>query len=293
MRKDSPLNYLPFKNFRWVVDAKGPGNLQLQTFLFYYCKTSGEICEGDGEYPAVGEGQFSPALCEYGFTGYKYRECHNGVLGEVMTEYCTYKIPSDLEYPMRTVEIVKDVKMKPMVPTYSELITSFRINKELPRGLKFDNVTGTISGTPLEETTLSEYTIVGENPVGAVQTIINLSVRKGRCIGDGNFPTTNVDEEAVYDCALLGSFVGTQKRICKLGESDGEWSRISGMCISIVTLVLIIVVAIVVLFVLIVVLIRVTRRRKAVHGVKATSKTTTTPKNKNKEKAAKTNKVKI
>ena len=112
-------------------------------------------------------------------------------------------------------------------------------------------------------------------------------------IGDGNFPTTNVDEEAVYDCALLGSFVGTQKRICKLGESDGEWSRISGMCISIVTLVLIIVVAIVVLSVLIVVLIRVTRRRKAVHGVKATSKTTTTPKNKNKEKAAKTNKVKI
>ena len=293
MRQDSPLNYLPFKNFRWVVDSRGPANLQLQSFLFYYCKASGEVCEGDGEYPSVGEGQFSPAMCDYGFTGYKYRECHDGVLGEVFTEYCRYKIPSELEYPSRTVEVVKDVEMKPLVPTYKELITSFRINKALPRGLKFDNVTGTISGTPEEEFTLGEFTIVGENPVGAVQTIINLSVRKGRCISDGNFPTTPVDEEAVYDCALLGSFVGTQKRFCKLGATDGEWTRISGMCVSIVTLVLIIVVAIVVVLILVFLLIRVTRRRKAVHGVKASSKTSASPKKNNKEKATKTNKVKI
>ena len=136
-------------------------------------------------------------------------------------------------------------------------------------------------------------TAVGENPVGAVQTIINLSVRKGRCISDGNFPTTPVDEEAVYDCALLGSFVGTQKRFCKLGATDGEWTRISGMCVSIVTLVLIIVVAIVVVLILVFLLIRVTRRRKAVHGVKASSKTSASPKKNNKEKATKTNKVKI
>ena len=232
-------------------------------------------------------------MCDYGFTGYKYRECHDGVLGEVFTEYCRYKIPSELEYPSRIVEVVKDVEMKPLVPTFKELITSFRINKELPRGLKFDNVTGTISGTPEEEFTLGEFTIVGENPVGAVQTIINLSVRKGRCISDGNFPTTPVDEEAIYDCALLGSFVGTQKRFCKLGATDGEWTRISGMCVSIVTLVLIIVVAIVVVLILVFLLIRVTRRRKAVHGVKATSKTTASPKKNNKEKATKTNKVKI
>ena len=246
VREYSPITFLPFKNFKWVVEDQGSANLQLHSFLFYYCKATGDICQGDDEYPTVAEGQVSPAMCDYGFRGYKYRECHNGVLGEVHLENCAYKIPSNLEYVSARVELVMDVEMAPLVPSFKELVTAFRISRELPRGLSFDTMSGVISGTPLEEVTLTEYTIVGENPVGATQTTLNLSVRKGHCVSEGNFPTTEVGEEAEFDCALLGNFVGSQKRICTLGATDGEWGRVSGMCVSVVTLIVIIVLAIIV-----------------------------------------------
>ena len=62
-----------------------------------------------------------------------------------------------------------------------------------------------------------------ENPAGETYVAITINVRKGYCMPEGVFERTLVGEVAVYQCALQGSYVGTQKRACVLGEKDGEW----------------------------------------------------------------------
>ena len=75
----------------------------------------------------------------------------------------------------------------------------------------------------------------------------------------------------VYDCALGGSYVGTQKRACILGETDGEWQAVQGSCIATSLIIILVLVAIVIIVVAIFILVRVTGRARAVGGVKGKS----------------------
>ena len=93
---------------------------------------------------------------------------------------------------------------------------------------------------------------------------------------------TDVGETAVYECGSQGSYIGTQKCTCVLGAEDGVWENASGFCLSVAALVIIIVVVIIVVVVIVVILIRVSKRKRAVGGVKGKKvpkkavKTTTT-----------------
>ena len=104
-------------------------------------------------------------------------------------------------------------------------------------------------------------------PNGETYVAITTNVRKGYCMPEGVFERTNVGEVAVYQCALQGSYVGTQKRACVLGAKDGEWQKASGFCMPVLTIVLIVVVVIVIIVVVVFLLLR-TRSKKAVGGVK-------------------------
>ena len=269
-RYDSPINFISFRYFHWVVESTPySSSANIQSFLFFYCKASGDACPADGEYPSVGEGQLSPAFCDYGFKGYKYRVCSGGVLGEVHTENCTYLIPDKLLYQQTSYQFVLDIPVKTSAPTHTNLITRFSSDRALPAGLSLDAQTGVISGTPTE--LYSEhvaFTIRGENPVGATQTTIYITVRKGRCSPDGDFPETEVGTVASYDCAQKGNYVGTVTRECVLGATDGEWKNSSGVCISVVTIVILIVVVIVIIAIVVFILLRVTRKKKAVGGLR-------------------------
>ena len=97
---------------------------------------------------------------------------------------------------------------------------------------------------------------------------ITIQVRLGSCKAEGVFPLTNVDEVATYACSIQGSYVGTQKRACVLGETDGVWQKASGFCVSILTIVVLVVVAIVVVAVVVLLLVRMGRKTKAVGGAK-------------------------
>ena len=77
---------------------------------------------------------------------------------------------------------------------------------------------------------------------------------------------------AIYDCALQGAFVGTQKRACILGENDGEWRNVTGFCISIATLVVVIILVIIVILIVVLLIIRNLRRVKPVRGTKTEKK---------------------
>ena len=94
---------------------------------------------------------------------------------------------------------------------------------------------------------LQAYTVYGKNSVGTTMTTINIQVKKGECLADGVFPKTPVGTVAEYQCSSQGSYVGTQKRACVLGATNGEWMKATGFCMSMALIVILIFIVIVVI----------------------------------------------
>ena len=266
-----PLGIAGFRQLKFDVDDTASSSVYVSSYILQYCKPSGSgVCPGVGDYPSVGEGEISPSSCEYGYRGYSYRTCSGGVLGEIITTNCVQKEPARLAYNETRYLKVLETNVHIPAPTYMNIIEEFFLaeNTFLPLGLTLNSKTGEITGIPTQESVLNTYTIYGKNQVGVTFTTITISIRKGTCIAKDNFPTTEVGQVATYDCALGGSFVGTQKRACLLGKDDGEWQNITGFCVSIPLIVILVIVVIFIIFVVIFFTVRVNRRAKAVGGIK-------------------------
>ena len=138
----------------------------------------------------------------------------------------------------------------------------------LPEGFKIDATTGVISGMPKATINAQAFTVRGKNPKGETYTLITITVIKGYCLPEGVFERTPVGEVAEYDCALQGSYVGTQKRPCILGKKNGEWQQATGFCMPVMGIVMIVIVVIVIIVVVVLIVTR-SRKTKAVGGVKA------------------------
>ena len=96
-------------------------------YMLQFCKSSSTgSCPAMGEYPSVGEGEISPAGCPEGFRGYAYRECHDGVLGEVKMAKCEYKVPDRLQYENNNRVFVMGI------PSYRTIITEFAMQEDTP-----------------------------------------------------------------------------------------------------------------------------------------------------------------
>ena len=271
---DMPVGIAGFKQFRFEVDAAASGIVSTNAYVFQYCKPSGSgSCPAVGNYPSVGEGQISPSTCPDGYRGYSYRECANGQLGEVKTDYCQYKLPARLEYEKNNMEFVVGTEVSSGVPNYRNIIEEFYMQDStpLPEGLKLDAKTGVISGIPVAVMDTKAFTVRGKNPAGETFTVITINMRKGYCAPEGVFERTPVGEIAVYQCSLQGSYVGTQKRACILGKRDGEWQKATGVCMPVIAIVLIVVVVIIIVAVVVFLLMRTMRTAKAVGGVKGKS----------------------
>ena len=266
-----------YTQFKFEVDAVASASVNVNSYMFLYCKATGTLCPAVDNYPAVSEGQISPGVCSRGYRGYSYRECSNGALGEVKTDKCVMKIPERLNYMFNRFMFVMDIQSASSAPRYANIITKFYLDTGvvLPAGLALDETTGVISGTPTVEQEEKEYKIYGSNDAGATSATVFIGVRKGRCEAQGNFPTTPVNQVAVYECSSQGSYVGSQKRACVLGAKDGEWQKINGYCMPVFMIVALVLVVIVIVMAVIFIVMR-SRKVKAVGGVK--SKTTKTAK---------------
>ena len=267
---DMPVGIAGFRQFRFEVDSVASGIVSTNAYVMQYCKPSGSgTCPAMGNYPAVGEGQISPAKCAEGFRGYSYRECVNGQLGDVKTDKCQYKVPARLQYDNNNMEFVMNTEVSSGIPNYRNIIEEFYMQDStpLPEGLKIDAKTGEITGIPIALRETTEFTVRGKNPKGETYVAIAITVRKGHCQPEGVFERTPVGEIATYNCALQGSYIGSQKRACILGKKDGEWQKATGFCMPIVAIILLVVIAIIVIAVVIFLAMR-TRKTKAVGGVK-------------------------
>ena len=157
---------------------------------------------------------------------------------------------------------------------------------KLPAGLTINPTTGAISGTPTTIQDLETYRVYAKNSRGVVYADVSIQVRKGVCPADSVFEITEVGKTFVYECSKQGAYVGTQSRKCVLGATDGEWQKASGFCMSIVLIVVLIVIAIIIIAAIVFVLIRISRKSKAVGGVKG-KKVATVQKATKKEKEVK------
>ena len=241
-----------FREYKFEIDI-APSALTLSDNFFVYCKATGAVCPGIEEYPPVSEGQISPAKCGYGFRGYSYRECHDGVLGDVKTDKCEYKDPMNLSYEASNMVFVMGVEGTSGRPVYENLITEFFLEEgvTLPEGLSLDPITGEIAGIPTALSDSKAYTIHGKNARSATFVEIAISVQKGYCAPDGVFDRTNAGETVVVNCWNQQRFsVGVKWRSCVLGKKNGEWQRPMGICVSPVVLSLVLVVVVLALILL-------------------------------------------
>ena len=116
---------------------------------------------------------------------------------------------------------------------------------------------------------MKAFTIYGENEQGSTEVEISISIRKGECRAEGNFPKAFVGETVTFECSTQGSYIGTQKRTCKLGSRDGEWEKVQGTCVSIVLLVVVIIIVVIIIIVIIVIIVKTHKKKvKAVGGTK-------------------------
>ena len=265
-----PIGIVGFTQFRYVIDTIASAAPSINAMVFQYCKPSGSgTCPGIGNYPSIGEGEISPAKCAEGFRGYSYRECHDGVLGDVKNDKCEYKLPEKLAYENSNMEFVMNTEVSSGRASYKNIITRFFMQEStpLPEGLTLNEQTGEITGNPGAVMDSKVLIVRAENPAGETYVTITISVRKGYCQPEGVLERTPVGETAVYQCALQGSYVGTQKKACVLGEKDGEWQKATGNCLPIMGIVIAVVIVILVIAVVVFLLLR-TRSKKAVGGVK-------------------------
>lgn len=275
-----------YRAFRWETDALPNRAVNLAELLFLYCKASGVVCPALEGFPSVSEGQLSPSTCAEGFAGYSYRLCQNGTFSEVFLDRCVYKTPANVAYEARNLVFVKDVYVESAAPTHDNIVTEWYVaeGQALPAGLSLNAQTGVIFGIPMAVSEPHTVLIFASNPKGVASVEVSIQIRLGRCPLDGPWPITPVGETSVYQCSTQGSYVGTQRRVCKLGASDGEWERATGMCVSILMVVVLVVVAVLAVLFLVFLVIRLTRRRKAVGGVKKQKQTQTQAAQKKREK---------
>ena len=265
-----PVALAGFRKYRFEITASSSATPTIGAMYGAYCKATGATCPAIDNYPAVAEGQISVGVCPAGYRGYSYRQCSNGVLGEIKMDQCKMKIPANPHYSRAFFEFVMDTQVTTGVPTLTNVGTKWYIDEGvfLPDGLTLNTVTGEISGTPKKEMDLTSYTIYVENQTGAASCTVTMMVRLGQCATDGKFPNTQVGKVAEYECAIKGAYVGTQKAACILGKVDGEWQKPTGICMSIPLIVVIIVVVIVIIVAIVLMIIRASKKTKAVGGVK-------------------------
>ena len=242
-----PQGVFGFKQFRFEVDAPASDNVYVSSYMFLFCKPRGSsICPGIDGFASVGKGEYSLGDCGYGYYGNTYRICSNGQLGDIHTENCIQRPPANLQYEHSFYVFVTGTKVYIRAPLYMNIIEEFYSpsGSSFPVGLSLNSTTGEIHGVPTEYFGFV-ITIFGRNQVGVTNTSVRLFFRKGECQEDGEYPTTDVGDVIVYECREKGPYVGKLKRACLLGEKDGEWDKVRGICMSYSSIYVIVVVIIV------------------------------------------------
>ncbi|KNB41286.1 cadherin domain-containing protein, partial [Blastocystis sp. subtype 4] len=178
-----PVALAGFRRYRWEVTDTGSTTTTLGSVHMAYCKPTGSVCPSIGNYPLVGEGQISPSSCPEGYSGYSYRECSGGVLGEVKLDHCIFIrrifLPSSSYSFLIHQSISFTIDMNGVMNCH--------ITPSLPQGLILNRTTCTISGT-LTSLSFSSYNITAISDSRTLIRIVSIEIISSLI----SYPQTNL-----------------------------------------------------------------------------------------------------
>lgn len=186
-----------------------------------------EYCENILGFPDTRANTRRVLSCGPGYDGIRIRECDNYCIwGEYpsFADKCKLALPQNLVYLFNTSLLyhLPVEYLGKIYPRVGGAQLRYMIFPELPKGLSFDELTGTISGTPLEESPLpTKYIITAMNELGKTSTSLYIQILRIYCPETVDYPKTDVGEVAMVHCKGQSGF---KSRECIYKDHRVQWS---------------------------------------------------------------------
>ncbi|KNB46235.1 hypothetical protein JH06_5775 [Blastocystis sp. subtype 4] len=177
-----PVALAGFRRYRWQV-TKASSTTVLGSVHTAYCKPTGSVCPSIDSYPSVGEGQISPSSCPEGYSGYSYRECSGGVLGEVKMDHCVFF--TRIYLPSSSYSFLIHQSISFTIDMNN--VTNCIITPSLPQGLILDISSCTVSGT-FTSSFFSSYTVTAISDSNTFIRIVSIEIISSLI----SYPQTNL-----------------------------------------------------------------------------------------------------
>lgn len=217
------------------VDASCPAiGVRIADLIFQVATVDyGTVCPSNGEFPPALNQGYSYTSCDSNYSGYRRRYCSNGALGSVES-YCTVSAPTSFSYPQESYELVVDQPISPEIaPSIVCADCTFTIDPALPSGMELNSVSGVFSGTPLNITANTRYTVTARNAGGFQTVLLNILTTNEtvHCYMDllNGWESTLVNETAVQECPSASGYSGNMTRLCLPG-SPAQWAPAINNC---------------------------------------------------------------
>lgn len=224
-----PEGYTGWKRLRFVIDTPCVYVFNLMEFMLLTVSPEpAGMCQRDGEYYGVGNQEWSYKRCEKGYSGYKRKQCLNGVWSDEVNE-CELNILTYIYYPHSFYNLT--VGLPYHIEAFMDGVPSLVYS--IPSGLKIDG-DGTIYGTA-NQAYHQVYTIIAMNDISAVNTTIELVFHDTYCIWANPFMRVKAGKSVSLSCnAFNKNTVGKYVMKCEYCSSEeGKWIEDDSHCVTV------------------------------------------------------------
>lgn len=191
-----------------------------------------EICSEDANYLPVYNGQIGAKFCDEYSNGFITRQCSYGVWGYDVCYSCILKLPQTIQYDIPEILVVNNSGIL-VSPQTKYTLTHFTVDPPLPDGLNIQEMEGSIWGSI--QTVIDPaktYTVYADNLQASRSTVISIRSRLAHCVSKNDNSTLPLEATEYSLCANYPQVLGFVTLQCVMGDTDGEWKSIQGMCIQ-------------------------------------------------------------
>ncbi len=190
-------------------------------------------CVSNGIWPSTYVLTNATKACESDdYEGQRTRYCgiENGQpVWEDPVNNCIPK-PPVINYLENSYVFQKYATITNIIPDTQRIIDSISIAPPLPEGLSLNTTTGSITGSPLVVSPLTEYNITASNSAHNTTTTIQIEVNPIYCPIDGEWNETEVDLKATLPCET-DDYDGQRTRLCSYINNTATWEDVIRECI--------------------------------------------------------------